>query len=66
MNANKIETIRSFVQAIREQSDRDCVLFQLEITSEGYEVTEKKRDLMELERQGIAMRNIAGMWVVSS
>lgn len=59
------QLIQDFVKAVRQQANPDCVRFEISITSDEYEVIEVKRDRLEMERSGVAMRNIAGNWVVS-
>lgn len=59
------KTVREFVDRIRKESGKACVMWSLTITSEGYEVTQSERDGVELERMGVAQRNLRGEWVLA-
>jgi hypothetical protein len=58
------QQIRQFVALVRTDTPADCTQWQLTVTCDGYDANLKTNDPIELERNGVAMRNLRGEWIV--
>lgn len=58
--------VREFVEFVRRESAVNCTMWQLTLTSHGYEVATSARDGVDLERNGVIMRNLRGELITAA
>ena len=57
------DKIRELVDEIRDCSDQNVSAVSIFINSEGYEINTHTRDAKDLEKNGVAVKNLRGEYI---